>query len=384
MSYTLKSMAGRTGRRIPLAVCLLTLLTALLVAGCGSDEGGDATASPTENVRVAMVMSGPVDDGGWGTLFKQAGDQLESKVPGTEVTYVGDIFPGGQAQQTFQALATEGYDLVMGVGGGHDADLLKVVDEFPDTRFVAILGRETRPNLATLDAAVEQGRYLDGIVAGSISERGKMGAIVGFTIPLLVRAVDGFALGARSVNPDAEVELLTVNAWNDPTKERQAAEALVDSCSDVLSMYTNTPAVPAVAKSNDVGLIGYETDMSKKVPDQWLGSFTYDWAPYLVTTVKAIEDGSWEPSQYYGDLANGTIKLLPFSPNVPEDVVAKVEETRDALASGELAVFEGPIDSNSGKTVIPAGQTLEETAELVACCDWLAEGVSGTVETAAP
>ncbi|HMJ01815.1 MAG TPA: BMP family ABC transporter substrate-binding protein [Conexibacter sp.] len=372
--------AQRTLRARPAALAIaVTLVVALLGVGCGSDsDSGSASTSggapAAKDVRVAMVFGGPTDDGGWNLLFKQAGDAAVQAIPGTSVTYVANTFPGAQAQRAFRTLAQQGYDLVVGTAGGHDADLLKVVDDFPDTKFVAMLGRETRPNLATLDAALEQGRYLDGIVAGASSRSGKLGEIIGYPIPFLLRGVDGFTLGARSVNPKATVETLVINSWNDPGRERQAAEALVDDGADVLAMNTNTPAVPAVAEARRVGLIGYGT---KRESPQWLSAFTYDWGPFVEDQVEAIQDGSWKPVAYYGTLENGTIQMLPFSPDLPDDVVAKVEEAREQLADGTLAVFTGPLRSDEGKVVVPAGESLTEPEQLVACCDWLVEGASG-------
>ena len=223
-------------------------------------------------------------------------------------------------------------------------------------------------------ADLEEGRYLDGIVAGSLTKTNKIGHVLGFPYPIMQRSVDGFTLGARSVNPNVDVQLLSVNSWYDPGKERQAAEALVDSGADVLVTHMNSPAVPAVARAKGVGLIGNAVSKEAIAGDHWLGSFAENWAPYLVQAVKQVQDGTWKPEAYYGTVKNGTIGMLPFPSSVPEDVVAKVEKAEAEMRAGRLTVFEGPLKSNDGKVVVPAGQAITQVPKLVTCCTWLVEG----------
>jgi basic membrane protein A and related proteins len=352
----------------------------LLAAGCGSDDEGAATSGSgagRSDVQVALVLDGPLEDGGWNSLWQQAGEKLKAALPGVEVKYVPKVSPGAQLQRTLRTLATQGVDLIVGTGGGMDADILKVAPDFPDTKFAAALAAETADNMASIDAAIEQGRYLDGIVAGSMTESGVVGDVGGFPLPFELRAVNGMTIGARSVNPDVVVQVLHINSWYDPAKERQAAEALVDRDADVLAMALHTPAVPAVAKANGAGVIGYAVSRKDSIPENWLSAFTFDWSVYLISAAKAIEAGTWKPERFYGDLADGTMKMAPFGDSVPADVIKKVEQAREQLASGKLQVFSGPLKSNTGETVVPDGEVLDTPEELIPCCEWLVEGASG-------
>jgi basic membrane protein A len=367
---------------------LARMAAAVLACGClgaaasscgGDDDGNGGGASGGDTLKVGLVFEGPLDDGGWNSIWKQGGEKLKADVPGTEVTYVANTTHGAQAQRAFRGLATQGYDLIVGTASGHDVDLLKVVDDFPDSHFAAFLGQKTRPNLARVDAAIEQGRYLDGVVAGSMAGNGKIGQILGYPVPYLLRGVDAFGLGVKSVNPDATQDILTINSWHDPAKEHQAAEALADSGVDVLASNTNTPSVPAVAKARDINLIGQVASKEDSAPDQWLSGFTYDFSKFLVKSVKDLRGGAWKPDLYYGDLSNGTIDMLPFGSSVPQSVIDKVERAREQLVSGDLVIFRGPIKSNEGEMVVPAGDALREPDQLVKCCEWLIEDARGQI-----
>lgn len=359
---------------------VLVVGATLFFAACGdSDDNASAGSSggAQEDVRVALILDGPLDDGGWNSLWAQAGEKLKSEVPGTEVTFVPKVMPGAQLQRTARTLATDGTDLIVGTGGGMDADIRKVAADFPDTKFAAVLAADTTENMASIDAAVEQGRYIDGVIAGAMTTTGIIGEIGGFPLPFELRAINGMTIGAQSVKPDVEVEVVHINSWYDPAKERQAAEALIDRDADVLAMNLNTPAVPAVAKANDVGVIGYAVPRQDSIPDNWLSTFQFDWSIYLVSATEAIQGGTWKPEQFYGDLADGTITMSPVGDSVPADIVAKADEAQKQLKSGELAVFTGPLESNAGESVVADGEALDTPEQLIPCCDWLVKGASG-------
>ena len=88
----------------------------------------------------------------------------------------------------------------------------------------------SRPRtLAEYFGAAEDSIYLSGMAAGAASKNGKIGYIVPFAIPEVIRHANAFALGAQATHPGATVKLIWTNAWFDPAKEKKAAESLVDS-----------------------------------------------------------------------------------------------------------------------------------------------------------
>lgn len=364
----------------------LTLLVALAVcaaaafAGCGSSDdesgGGSGDGGAT---KVAVVMLGPADDGGWNTIWQESIAKLRRAEPNADVTVVPNINPGAAVQRTMQTLAQQGNKLVVLTGGYADADVRKAARDFPDTTFVNAFGTEIGDNVAPFSVAIEEGRYLDGIVAGSMTRTNKLGEIGGYPIPIEVRALNAFAAGVRSVNPDARVKILWVNSYYDPAKERQAAQALADQDVDVLVMDSNTPAVSSVARARDRMLVGYGISREKDAPRQWLGTFTFDWSPYLIEWTRAVADGSFEPKLYYEGLEEGAIGQAPWGESVPQDVLDKVEQAREQIINGELDIFAGPLSDSAGREVVADGESITEAADLDRCCTWAADNVEGSV-----
>ncbi|MEA2330103.1 MAG: basic rane protein [Thermoleophilaceae bacterium] len=365
-------------------VIVLAAGCALLAAGCGDDEGGGggggdaASEGGAKGVKVALVYQGALDDGGWNSSHQAAAEYLKKELPGTEIVEVADVDPGDEARKTFEELAIAGNQLVIGTTF-YEEDILAVAQDFPDVKFLNWGGGETAENVGQFSLATEDGRYLDGLVAGNATKSGSIGYVGGYPIEEVVRGVNAFTRGVHEVKPDAKVRTVWVNSWYDPPKERQAAASLADAGVDVLAAETNSPAVQSVAQKRDIGAIGYGWDQSSRSPDVWLTSFTFDWGPYYLEQAKAAADGSWTGEVYYGGLADGVIGLSPFGPSVTPETEQLVEERRQQIADGELDVFAGPIEDNGGKVVVADGATIEP-AERSLCCDWLIAGAEGSVK----
>jgi basic membrane protein A len=355
-----------------MALALVAACGGLLLAGCGS-----STSSSGGATKVAVVLGGPAEDGGWNTIWSQDIAKLRRAVPDAKVTVVPNITAGASAQRTIQTLAQQGNQLIVLTGGYSDSDVSRAAKAYPRTKFLNLFGSQVSSNVSPFSTAIEQGRYLDGIVAGMATRSNVLGEVGGFPIPFEARTLNAFAQGVHSVNPQARVKVLWVNSFYDPAKERQASQALVDAGADVLVMDSNTPAVSSVAKAKNVKLVGYGISREKDAPQQWLGTFTFDWSPYLIQWTRDVQAGDLKSQLYYEGIKQGVIGSTPWGESVPAAVKAKVDAARKQIVAGSLDVFTGPLADNTGKTVVPSGQALSTPAQLNPCCTWLSDNVEG-------
>lgn len=97
------------------------------------------------------------------------------------------------------------------------------------------------PNLGTFFAHIDEVEYLSGMAAGACCRTGKLGFISARPIPKVLRHINAFARGARSMNPDAAATVVWTGTWSDPAKEAAAANTLIDGGADVLTMHVDGP-----------------------------------------------------------------------------------------------------------------------------------------------
>lgn len=382
----------------------LLAVFALLAAACGDDSststesdstaddgaaGDDSAADDDAAADDAAAMDGTgysvaflfdlfVDDGGWNTTFNRAVDEVRVAFPGLDVQVLEEIGPGTPTTNAAEDLAADGVDMVVATYFAQ-FEVAEVAAANPDTTFLTWAGFETAPNMGHFDAATEDGRYLDGLIAGStIEEGGNIGYVAGFPIEEVNRALNAFTIGVHEVNPAASVEVVFINSWYDPPVEQQAADALVNAGAVLLGHELNSPAVATVAEDRGIHVVGYTSDRSEEAPNAWLSSFQFEWGPYFIDQIQALIDGSWEAELTYGGLAEGMIGDGPYGPDVTDDVLALVDESRQAIIDGSLDYFAGPITDNEGNLQVADGETIP-FAERSFCCLWLIEGIEGSI-----
>ncbi len=230
--------------------------------------------------------------------------------------------------------------------------------------------------MAAYFGRIEQPRYLSGIVAGKMTKNNNIGYVAAFPIPEVVRGINSFTLGVRSVNPDAKVNVVWTSTWYDPVKEREAAVSLLDAGADIIAQHQDTTEPQKAAQEHGALSIGYDSDMRAFVGDTVLTSPMWNWGKYYIDTVSAAIEGKWKTHSYWEGMNDNVVMLAPLSPKVPQDVRDLVEKTRQDLMKKDF-VFCGPIKDQSGTIVVPDGQCVSDADQLT--MQFFVEGVVGTI-----
>lgn len=345
------------------SLTMLATLAAATLIGCGKKEepaaaapaAAPAAAAPAADpLKVAFVYIGPVGDAGWTFAHDKGRKAVEEKFGDkVKTTFVENIpESAADAERVFRQLATDGNKLIFGTTFGYMEAMLKVAKEFPDVKFEHATGFKTADNLAQYDVRTYEGAYLAGVVAGKMSKSGKLGVVASVPIPEVIRNIDSFTLGARSVNPKATTAVVWVNKWFDPGKEREAATTLIGQGVDVLMQNTDSAAVVQTAQEKGVYAFGWDSDMTSFGPKAHLAASMINWSVYYNARVQAVLDGSWKTSTSWIGLKENGIDLGAFNPELPADVKTLVEERKKGIIDGSAPIWKGPIKDNAGKEVL--------------------------------
>jgi len=353
-------------------VALLGALAATaLVMAAGSSAKSNAAP-----FKAAWIYVGPHNDAGWSQAH-DVGRQYVQKMLGAKVltTYKENIATGPQLEQTVASLVNDGNKIIFGTSFGFFDK--KLAAKYPNVLFEQATGTDMAKNLSEYFGAAEDSIYLSGMAAGAASKSGKIGYIVPFAIPEVIRHANAFALGAQATHPGATVKLIWTNAWFDPAKEKKAAESLVASGVDVLGQNVDSPAAGQYSQSKAIPWVGYDSNAKKFAPTSWLTAATYNWGPYYLSRVKAAMNGSWKSTFYYGSIKDGLITLAPYGPNVSAKTKALIAAKKAAIVNGTFYEFTGPLYDQSGKLRVPAGKKLTVLPDLYSM-NWLVKGVIGS------
>ncbi len=360
------------------ALLALVGAAALVFAAIGS--GG--TAGRQATFKAAWIYVGPHNDGGWSQAHDQGRLYVQKMLGGkVQTTYKENIAVGPQFNQTVAGLVAQGYKMIFATSYGMVSKAL--VAKYPSVLFEQATGTDLAKNLGEYFGAAEDTIFLSGMAAGAATKNGKIGYVVAYPIPEVIRHANAFALGAQSVHPGATVRLVWTHSWFDPTAEKKAAQSLVAAGVDVLGQNVDSPATGQYAESVGIPWVGYDSNAQKFAPTSWLTASVYDWGPYYLRRVKAAMNGTWKSGFYYGTINDGFTKLAPFGPKVSAKTKAAIASMQKKLMNGSFYEFTGPLYDQSGKLRVKEGvrmQVLKGGTNSLYGMDWLVKGVVGSAK----
>jgi basic membrane protein A and related proteins len=338
-----------------------------------------STNAQTPPLKVGFVYVAPLTETGWVRQHEEGRKAVEAALntpgapPKVQTTYVDNVAEGPDAERVIRDLARQGHRLIFTPSFGYMEPTLKVAAEFPEVKFESITGYKRSANVATANARYYEGRYLAGIAAGRMTQTKVAGYVAGFPIPEVLQGINAFTLGLRSVNPQAEVRVIWLNAWFDPPREREAAITLFNQNVDVVAFHTGSNAVMVAAQERGKFAIGYHSDMRKVAPDAQLLTVTHQWGAYYSRRAREVLEGRWASGDVWGGVREGMVRVEGFGSKVPKAVQDEVLQRQKELAAGQLQPFTGPISDNEGRQVVAPGKKLTDPEILT--MNYLVQGV---------
>jgi basic membrane protein A len=333
----------------------------------------------TKTIKVGFLAVGPVNDNGFNYADNQGRLFLEKAMPGQVQTVIAERIPeSAEAERVLEKMIAQGTKLIFTVSYGYLEPALKVATRHPDATFMQINRFQTAKNLGTFHSPQYQPMYLAGMVAGHMTKHNKLGFIGAHPVPPLLQAINAFTIGARSVNPKVETQVVWINSWSDPTLEAESVKGLVESGCDVIAHAQDTQnTVLPTCESLGVYSCGFYTDGNRLAPKGWLTGACLDWGPFFVKITKQVMNHTWKPVAYTSGMEDGYVKLSSFGKVVPESVRKEVLAKEKDIKTGKFVIFQGPMKDRDGNERIGPGQKpdLKQLAEM----NWFVPGVHGAL-----
>lgn len=369
--------------------------TSRLWTGCTPAQEQSQT-SPTsekdETLTIGFIYVGPKDDYGYNQAHFEARQAL-SELSWVKVVEEASVPETTAVQETMRNMIVEdGARLIFPTSWGYfDPHSLKLAREFPDVQFF----HPNQPykegvhpkNVASYFSSLMEPAYIAGIVAGHTTKSGKLGFVVPKAIPIVLREVNSFTLGARSVKPDITIQAIFTGDWSLPVKEAEATNSLIDQGADVIiSRVDNQKVVMTTAEKRGVYSCGYHVNQASVAPKGFLTGAEWNWEKFYTDYAEMMRAGKTLmnggiPHVMAGGLKENVCKVSLYGPRVTAEAKEAAEATKVKLIDGSLALFKGEIKDNKGKVVIPDGKEYTLQAPELNEMDWLVEGVVGDTGT---
>jgi len=363
------------------------MLQRLGMAGAVGAIGGFGArrAAAADKLVVGVIYVGPRDDYGYNQAQAQAAAAIK-KLPGVTVVEQEKVPETTDVQKTMASMIEQdGATLLFPTSFGYfDPHVLRMAEKYPKVRFAHCGGLWTEgkhpKNVGSYFGYIDECEYLDGVVAGHVSKSKKLGFIAAKPIPQVIRNINAFTLGARSVDPKITTQLIITGDWALPVKEAEAANSLIDQGVDVLTCHVDSPKVVVeTAERRGIFVCGYHANQAALAPRGYLTGAEWNWITPYTTHVKDAMAGKPMVNFLRGGLKEEFVKTSAYGKPVPEATRKSVDGLKAQMVKGGYVIFKGPIKDNTGKTVIDGGVAHQQTDVTLEQMSYLVEGVIGKV-----
>ncbi|MEA3164822.1 MAG: basic rane protein [Verrucomicrobiota bacterium] len=351
-----------------------------------------AANASAADVTIGFIYVGPKDDYGYNQAHA-LGAASVTKLPGVKVLEEANVPETVAVQETMRDMIVQDNATVLFPTsfGYYDPHILKVAKQLPKIQFFHcggfyIPGKHPE-NVGTYFGYIDEAEYISGIVAGLTSKSSKLGFVAAKPIPQVLRNINSFTLGARSVNPKATVQVVFTGDWSLPVKEAEASNSLINQGVDVLTCHVDSPKVVIqTAETRGIFSCGYHASQAPIAPKGYLTGAEWDWSNVYGMYAKEVQEGKslqagTIPHVVRGGLKDGFVKVSDYGPSVSDQTKQAAEASKAKFMDGTMVIYKGEIKDNTGKVVVPAGVEMKQKDPELEKMNWLVEGVLGSTSS---
>ncbi|MFZ6846318.1 BMP family ABC transporter substrate-binding protein [Undibacterium sp. RuTC16W] len=360
----------------------LKLLAASGAVPCAfTSEFVHAAESP---LVVGILYSGSKQDYGYNQSHALAAAELK-KVPGIKVVEEERVPETIAAQRSMEGMIRQdGAKLVIATSFGYfKPHVQELAKKYPDVTFAHAGGLWTPgmpENIGTFYGYIFAAQYMSGVVAGHMTKTRKLGVVAAKPTPNLIRSINAFTIGARSVDPAIQVQVIFTGDWVLPVREAESANSLADQGVDVIACNVDSPKVVVeTAEKRGVMSIGYHSSQANVAPKGFLTGAEWNWIVPYMEFVKGIRAGQKPVHYLRGGMSEKFVKNTLFGNAVSPKARAAAEQIRAELLSGARVIYAGPLKDNKGNVVIPAGTVYRDNDRALDSINYFVDGVVGEV-----
>jgi basic membrane lipoprotein Med (substrate-binding protein (PBP1-ABC) superfamily) len=334
---------------------ILAVLLALLVSACATpaettpapvEPEVTEEVAPAEPFRVAVIMPSAINDLAFSQSMYESLKKIQAEKGGEaafELVHSENMFVIDDAAAAIRDYASQGYDLIVAHGSQYGSSLREIAPDFPNTSFahgttVDTFVEEGITNVFAYEAASDQGGYVNGVMAGLLTESNVIGVVGPIETGDAKLYVDGFVAGAEAANPDVQVNVNYTGSFSDVALAAESANTHISAGADVMAGSAQmVVGAIGVAKENNVLWFGTQSSQTSLAPEIVVANQVYDWTVVINEILGLIEQGTLGGKAFVITLANnGLVMDYNSAYSLPADVKAAADQAVQDIIDGTI------------------------------------------------
>lgn len=397
---------------------IISVVLAAVVMGCApsapapspTEAVKEAPAAMEEGATLAVEHFSIIEGTTWSGAHDRAAKRIAEKHPNVEYVYREEVGPDAAVPYAEELIA-EGADIVVGNAEFMGLPLEDLAEKYPDVYFASVIASDlsTKKNFIRFFPRQYQALYLEGLIAGALTQSGNIGIVSAFPSVQVARRQNGFYLGvqdaAELLKKEITVYVKYVGDWYLPAEERDIAKTLITQYDvDVLTQQTDSGSPLDVAQEEGIWFVGKDMDivgfygwsstdtvavsfdtrwevLYEKMIQDWLaGQENPETVLYLgMDDSMTLADGTEEPTvDIMNDDKVGVDAISPKArPLIPDEIIDLVKTRREQMIAGEWDPFTAHdfVSNGTGFALedlpVPSAGTVVKPAGEVPSDEWL-------------
>ncbi len=323
-------------------------------------------------LKIAFVYAKTVSSSAWTYAHELGRLHLKQVFPEKVSTVYYDNVTEETAEDVIEAAIKDECDIIFTTSPAFVQASVKAAIANQDVRILNCSLNTSHRYIRTYYARMHEAKFLMGAIAGAMAENNKLAYVADLPIYGSIANINAFALGAKMINPRAEVYL----EWSS-LKDQDIYENIRRTKASCIS---GKDMVIPEDSSRYFGLYELENDWPRS-----LAMPLWHWGKFYERLVRTIMDGTWKYDDkssekkainYWWGMSSDVIDVI-CSKNLPIGTRRLVELLKNTISRGEFNPFSGILYSQEG--IIQGDPNVSLSPEQIVKMDWLAENVIGSL-----
>ena len=381
---------------LSLLVAAMMICSCLMLTSCGTKKTAETKTTEDSGNKAPDVKLGFIclhdENSTYDKNFIDAAKaaQKELGLKDDQVLIKTNIPESAECYEAAASLVDAGCNVIFADSFGHEDYIIQAAKEFPEVIFAHASGTkahtENLPNYFNAFASIYEGRYIAGVAAGLklqemidegkiTADKAKMGYVGAYPYAEVKSGYTSFYLGARSIVPEATMEVKFTNSWFDIAAEKETANALIADGCVLISQHADSEGAPKACEEAGVPNVAYNLDTREWGPNSALISSKINWTPYLVELLTSKQEGKTVEQDFCKGIADGSVELIGLNDKVAaKGTEEKLKEVEAKIKSGEIKVFDTKTFTVKGQEITSYMADVDSDADFTPDTEVVSDG----------
>ncbi len=356
----------------PIKVLALTILSLSAVAGISSC--GETSETVFSAGLITLHGDTSTYDANFIDAFKAA-----CKAKNVKPIITTDVGESADCTVAADNLVDQGCKYIFADSFGHESFLMESARKAPEVKFSHATG--TQAHTANLDnfsnafASIYEGRYLAGVTAGlklkdMLEKDPNTSKVIGYVgahpYAEVVSGYTSYYLGVRSIVSDVTMKVLYTGSWYDETKEKTAANTLINNYkASVISQHADSWGAPTACEEKNIPNVSYNGSTVEKCPNTFIIASKINWAPYFEYAIDCVQNDKAIDTDWTGTIATGSVEITAPGTAAAKGTQEKLDAVIAGLKDGSIKVFDCSTFTVDGKPLTSFIADVDDAGDYV-------------------